>query len=97
MSGVPVATREAESSETDAGIDAEYLTLARVTIGISMMYLQLKNKGPDEPGLSGRLAASHIHIAHTAHATTAHADTATLLVLGQFGHHRVGREHQSRD
>jgi hypothetical protein len=40
--------------------------------------------------------ASHIHIARATHATHA-AATAALVVLGQFGHHRVGREHQSRD
>ena len=58
---------------------------------------KFKSKGPDEPGLCGWVAASHIHIAHAAHATTHAAATTALVVLGQFGDHRVGREHQSRD
>jgi DDE domain len=59
---------------------------------------KFKSEGPDEPGLRGRVAVSHIHIAHAAHATThAAAATTALVVLGQFGDHRVGREHQSSD
>ena len=64
---------------------------------LKVLNSKFKSEGPDEPGLYGWVAASHIHIAHAAHATT-HAAAATgLVVLGQFGDHRVGREHQSRD
>jgi hypothetical protein len=58
---------------------------------------EFKSKGPDEPGLCGWVAALHIHIAHAAHATTHAAAATTLVVLGQFGDHSVGREHQSRN
>ena len=59
---------------------------------------KFKSEGPAEPGLCGWIAASHIHITHAAHATThAAATTTALVVLGQFGDHRVSREHQSRD
>ena len=56
---------------------------------------KFKSEGPDEPGLWGWVAASHIHIAHA----TTHAAAATMLlvVLGQFGDHRAGRKHQSCD
>ena len=59
--------------------------------------LKFKSEGPDEPGLRGWVAASHIHIAHAAHAAHATAATMPLVVLGQFGDHCVGREDQSRD
>ena len=58
---------------------------------------KFKSEGPDEPGPCGRVAASHVHIAHAAHATTHAAANTALVVLRHFGDHRAGRQHQSRD
>ena len=58
--------------------------------------IQKRKPGRTGPLRLGRVVVSHIHIAHTTHTTHTTANTA-LVVLGQFGDHRVGREHQSRD
>ena len=68
---------------------------------LTLKHCPFKSKGANVIGplrSLRRYVRSHTHIAHATHpAATAHAAAVPLVILGQFGNHRIGREHQSRD
>jgi hypothetical protein len=68
--------------------------LLRKLLKVLKSKIQKRRPGRTGPLRLACVVASHIHIAHATHPTHA---TAALVVLGQFGNHPGGREHQSRD
>ena len=68
---------------------------------LTLKHCPFKGKGANVIGplrSLRRYVRSHTHIAHATHpAATAHAAAVPLVILGQFGNHRIGSEHQSRD